>query len=50
MTTKEVFVIIDWLNQEVLGVYSTEENAKKSLIDPELGEFDADIIKEKLRR
>ena len=49
----KVYVVVDWSNNDVLGVYSRKSSAKKSLKgdgDMEGEEFDADIVEMKVSR
>lgn len=49
----KVYVVIDWSNNDVLGVYSRKSSANKSLKgdgDMEGEEFDADIIEKKVNK
>lgn len=46
----KVYVVVDWSNNDVLGVYMKKASAKKSLKDDDGEEFDADIVEQKIRR
>ena len=48
---RKVYVVVDWSNSDILGVYLKKSSANKSLKDEDTGDiFDADIVEIKLEK